>query len=447
MKCETRVFLVGAGPGDPSLLTVRALECLKQADVIFHDRLVSARVLELAPASAERKCVVRLKGGDPFIFGRGAEEAAALHHAGIPYEIVPGVTAALAAATCAAIPLTQRKLASAVAFITGHEEPGKETSLLDWTALASFPGTLAVYMPVARLAQVAQALIQHGKPPDTPAAAVRWASTPQQQTLVGTLADLPAKVIEAGLQAPAIVLVGPVVNLRPELIWFEQRPLFGKRILITRPRGQSADLIGQLERQGGDCISCPIVEIHDPDNWSAVDRALESLPQYDWLVFTSVNGVHALVKRLRQIARDLRALGRVKLAAIGPATGDALRGYHLEPDVVPQEFRSEALAAELLERVRGTRVLLARADRGRELLHEQLSHVAQVDQVAVYRQLTVAELPDDVAQLLNDGAIDFITLTSSNIARGLLNLAGARAHCRRYHAPDQHQPRHQRRHS
>jgi uroporphyrinogen III methyltransferase/synthase len=369
--------------------------------------------------------VVRLKGGDPFLFGRGGEEAEALRAAGISYEVVPGVTAALGAGACAGIPLTHRLHSSAVALVTGHEQPGKPSGPLDWSALARFPGTLVFYMGVARLPDIVGALLGHGKGPDTPAAAVRWGSTPQQRTVEAPLRDLPEVVRRSGLEAPALVIVGPVVRLRAELAWFEARPLFGKRVLVTRPRGQSVDLKARLEGLGAATAALPVVEIRELTDWSAVDDALARLADFRWLVFTSANGVHALIRRLRQTGRDLRALGPLKLAVIGPATGDALRGYHLEPDLTPAEFNSEGLAAALAERVAGQRVLLARADRGLDLLRERLSAVAAVEQVAVYSQVdALLEAGAGPLAALERGEFDYVTLTSSNIARAFVQGLG-----------------------
>lgn len=442
------VYLVGAGPGDPGLLTLRAVECLTQADLVVYDTLVPARLLDFAPEAAERICVnevpgghparypqihdtlieaacqgkrvVRLKGGDPFLFARGGEEAQALQAAGVPYEVVPGVTSGLAAAACAGIPLTHRGHASAVAFITGHEQPGKPGSSLDWPALARFPGTLVFYMGISRLPLIVEALLSQGKAGDTPAAVVHWASTGDQKTLESRLAELPEMVARSGMTAPAIVIVGEVVALRSQIKWFEKRPLFGKRVLVTRPKSQAGDLARALERLGASVVVLPTVEIREPADWADVDRALAKLASYQWLVFTSVNGVHALLGRLRKTGRDLRALGHVKLAVIGPATAEALRGYHLEPDLVPAVYNSEGLAAALKERAAGQRILLARADRGRELLRDELSRVATVDQVAVYSQVDAIPKDSEALASLRRGEIDYVTLTSSNIARALI---------------------------
>ncbi|HLJ96990.1 MAG TPA: uroporphyrinogen-III C-methyltransferase [Gemmataceae bacterium] len=442
---EPQVFLVGAGPGHAGLLTLRAVECLARGDLVLYDRLVPIQLLEHAPAHAERICVtdlpgrhperwphvhtmmieaarlgrrvVRLKGGDPFIFGRGGEEAEALRLAGIPYEIVPGVTAGIGAAICAGIPLTHRLHASAVAFVTGHEQGAKPGTHLDWQALARFPGTLVVYMGMARLGEVVHALIQHGKDPATPAAAIRQATTAHQQTLEAPLRDLPEAVRGAGLKAPAIVIIGSVVSLRPQLAWFEQRPLFGKQILVTRPRHQAAELMHRLAELGALPLSAPAIEVREPIDWAPVDQALAELRHYDWLVFTSANGVRAFFRRMRQCGRDLRWLGGLRLAAIGPATAAALREYLLEPDVIPSSYCSESLAAALKERVAGQRVLLARADRGREVLREVLAGVATVDQLAVYSQVDAPGMDAQILDQLRQGEIDYVTVTSSNIAR------------------------------
>jgi uroporphyrinogen III methyltransferase/synthase len=318
--------------------------------------------------------------------------------------------------------VTHRLHASAVAFVTGHERPDKADSLLDWAALARFPGTLVFYMGIARLGHLTESLLAHGKDPETPAAAVRWGTTGEQRTVEAPLRGLAAAVQEAGIKAPAVVVVGPVVSLRPRLAWFESRPLFGKRVLVTRPRQQAGEMARRLEELGAVVSVLPTVEVREPADWGPVDRALAELSRYQWLVFTSANGVHAFVRRLRQTGRDLRALGSVRLAVIGPATADALRGYHLEPDLVPESFCSESLAAALRERAGGQRILLARADRGRDVLREQLRAVAEVDQVAVYSQVDALEPDPEVVRRLRQGEFDYVTLTSSNIARALVRL-------------------------
>jgi uroporphyrinogen III methyltransferase/synthase len=442
---DVQVFFVGAGPGEPGLLTLRAAECLAVADVIVHDRLVTGRILDYAPAKAERICVadlpgthpekgeqihailidaarkgkkvVRLKGGDPLLFARGGEEVEAVQQAGLSYEIVPGVTSGLAAAAFAGIPLSHRRYSSAVTLVTGHEDPSKPDNNLDWEALARFPGTLVIYMAMARLPQIVEALLKHGKSPATPAAIVHWGSVGNQRTIEAPLSDLPSAAKAAHLRAPSIVIVGDVVRMRAELTWFEKRPLFGKQIVVTRPRSQAADLARQLEKLGAVPHIMPMIEVGPPRDWSPVDRALTQLTSYHWLVFTSANGVHSLLRRLRETGRDLRSLGATKLAAIGPSTAEALHSYYLDADVVPASFRSESLVDALKHRVAGQRVLLARADKGREILHVELSKVATVDQVAVYSQVEVVQPDDPTFELLREGHIHFVTLTSSNIAR------------------------------
>jgi uroporphyrinogen III methyltransferase/synthase len=441
-------------------LTLRAVECLRLADLVIYDKLVPARLLEFANSAAERFCVadlpgdrpqrwphvvravidaarqgktvVRLKGGDPLIFGRGAEEAEELRAAGIPYEIVPGVTAALAAAASTEIPLTHRATASAVAFITGHENPTKPESSLDWPALARFPGTLVVYMGMARLDLIVNVLIENGKPADTPAAVVALAGTGDQRLVTCPLVGVGEAVRAAGLTAPAVIVIGPAVGLAPDLSWFEARPLFGQRVLVTRPVLQAGDFIRRLELLGSVPFVLPAVEILPPASWTEVDRRLQHLEDYDWLVFTSVNGVRSFLGRLRETGRDMRALAKIKLAAIGPSTADALREFHLDADLVPAEFRSEALASELAERAAGQRILLARADRGRDLLRISLAKVASVDQVTVYRQTDAVPPDGQVHDALRRGEIDYVTLTSANVARSVLRtldeIGRARAH-------------------
>jgi uroporphyrinogen III methyltransferase/synthase len=431
------------------LITLRAVECLRRADLVLYDRLVPEAMLAHAPPRAERvavtelapthpercapihetmiaaarqgKHVVRLKGGDPLVFGRGAEEAQALREAGIPFEIVPGVTAALGAAAFAGMPLTHRACASAVAFVTGHEEPGKPESTLDWQALARFPGTLAIYMGMSRLEAIAAALIAAGKDAQTPAAAVQHASVGEQRTVTAPLRDLAPAVRAAGLAAPAIVLIGPVAALRTELAWFEKLPLFSKRVLVTRPRQQGGAFVERLIELGAVPIALPTVEIRAPEDWKPVDAAIRELSKYQWLVFTSANGVEAFLGRVRTLGLDWRALGPVTLATIGPKTAAALRERHLEPDLVPERYQSEDLAAALRQAIApGQRVLLARADRGRELLYDELSKHCRVEQIAVYSQVDAVELDEAVLGQLRRGEIDFVTLTSANIARSLL---------------------------
>ncbi|MCE9529893.1 MAG: uroporphyrinogen-III C-methyltransferase [Planctomycetes bacterium] len=445
------VYLVGAGPGDPGLLTLRGKECLERADFVLYDQLVSPQLLKYAPESAEKmcvreladshpdrwphvhvklieearlgKCVVRLKGGDPLIFGRGGEEAAALREAGIPYEIVPGVTAALAAGAYLEIPLTHRSLASAVAFITGHEHPGKPTSRIDWKMIAAFPGTIVIYMGFSRLNSIIPELILHGKEPGTPAISVSRASTGEQQSVTATLATLDDAIRGAGLTTPALVIIGPVVGLRPVRSWFEERPLLGKRVLITRPRQQAEEFAQRLQELGATPLLLPAIEIRDPADWATADAAMEKLrdASFDWVIFTSVNGVEKFFNRLKARGRDLRDLGATKLAVIGSATADKLRTFHLEPDVVPGEsMNSERLLLDLRERIHGKSVLLVTAEQGRESLRLELAAICKLDVAVVYTQVEGVDARSEILNLLRRGEIDCVTLTSPNIARAFL---------------------------
>ena len=437
--------LVGAGPGDPGLLTRLGAEALSMAEVVVHDHLVHPSLLDLAPASSERifagkqagKCalrqpeindllaslakagkrVVRLKGGDPFVFGRGGEEAEHLAAQGIPFRVIPGVTAALGASAFAGIPLTHRGEASAVAFVTGHDG-----APLDWPALARFPGTLVVYMGVGRVREIGTALIDAGKPAGTPAAMIQSATMPTQRTVTATLGEIADAVRDANLGPPGLLIVGDVVARRPMLDWFESRPLFGRSVVVTRPEADAARSAAMLEALGAEVLLAPTVEIRALEDFAKVDHAIANMNRYDWLVFTSANGVRHFFDRLSALGRDARALGSAKIASIGPATSEALRSYRLVPDLQPPEHRSEALSSALIEHVRGRRVLLARADRGRDVLVEALREVADIELLTVYRNVDAESLPAEVVARIAGGTVDWITLTSPAIARRLHDL-------------------------
>ena len=444
------VYLVGAGPGDPGLITRRGAELLARAEVVIHDQLVNRRLLELVPPSAvviaagktsgrhlipqdqinqllweqatAGRMVVRLKGGDPLVFGRGGEEAEFLAQAGIRFEIVPGVTAAVGAAAYAGIPITLRGEASAAALITGHNDPEAPESSpdrLDWTALARFPGTLIVYMGMTHLPAICRVLIREGRDPETPSAVVEAGTLPRQRVIEGPLERIAELARGAGARPPALLVVGTVVRRRSRLSWFETLPLFGQRIVVTRPWDEARRSAEQLESMGAEAIVAPTVEIAPLADPSPLDAAIGALEQYQWIVFTSANGVRFFLDRLLDRGRDLRALGHARLAAIGPGTADALARFRLHADLVPDSYRSEALAESLAERAAGTRILLARADRGRDILRQRLSCLAQVDQVAVYQNRDVARLSDEVVERIEGGSVDWITLTSSAIASRL----------------------------
>jgi len=454
-KSQGKVYFVGAGPGDPGLLTVRGAQCLREADVVLYDYLASPELLKEAQViGAELVClgrhghgrlltqteindvmlrhaaagrtVVRLKGGDPAIFARLAEELAALESAGVPYEIVPGVTAASAASSHAGLPLTDRDDASCVTFITGHECTGKAPGQsLDYSALAKTPGTLVFYMGITTAPHWAGALVENGKSPATPVAIARRCSWPDQETLYTTLGELPAVLESNKLRPPAIVIVGDVARERAAKNWFMSRPLFGRTVLVTRPEHQTDDLSDRLRALGANVLSQPAIEIRPPADWTPVDKALRQINEFDWLVFSSSNGVHFFMQRLLAQGHDIRKLGGVRLAAIGPATVDSLAGFHLVAELRPTIYRAEALAEALIPECRGQRILLARASRGREVLSEMLAAAgADVEQVVVYESRDVAAPDEEIRAAMDGGRIDVTTVTSSAIARSLVNMFG-----------------------
>ena len=451
MPLPGKVYLVGAGPGDPGLLTVKGLRCLQQADVVLYDGLVNPLLLRLTSAQVERtsriksnadriggqdeinrrlieeasagKTVVRLKGGDPFIFGRGSEEAAALAAASIDFEVVPGVTAAVAAGEYSGLSFTHRDYASAVAFVTAHEDPAKDHPALDYAVIARFPGTLVFYMGLHRLESLVDALLRGGKPATTPACVVSSATNPSQRTIAAPLGQLAEAVRAADLHPPSIIVVGECVSRREAIAWFEKRPLFGCRIGITRPVAQAGPVIDRVLQLGAEPVLLPTIQILPPDDWKPIDVALARLREFDWLVFTSVNGVDALLGRLWDFGRDVRRLGTVRIAAIGPATGESLRRFGLRPDLVPRAYRAESLAEELRPHVSGKHVLWARADRGRDVLPDELAKAgAVVEQLIVYRNVDATSLPQVELSRLEQGELDWIALGSPSIARSLRTL-------------------------
>lgn len=454
MNTQGKVFLVGAGPGDPGLLTLRAAECLGQADVVLYDYLANPRILRHVRAGAELvslgahghtkiwtqteinarlvadalagKTVVRLKGGDPTIFGRIAEELDALHQHKIAYEIVPGITAAAAAAGYAAIPITHRDHASAVALIAGHEDVDKAESALDYNALARFPGTLVIYMGVTTVQQWTNGLLAAGKPPQTPVAIVRRASLPDQVVLHTTLGETANALTPASkLRPPVIVVIGAVAAMAPTVSWFADRPLFGQKIAITRAVEQACELQVNLEAIGAEVLEQPAIEIHPVSDFTLVDHAIGRLDTFDWVVFSSTNGVEQLLQRMLALGRDARAFGKAKLAVIGPGTAHKLAEYHLHADLIPDQYRAEALAEALSAHAQQRKYLLIRASRGREVLSEQLTSAGGVvEQVVVYESTDVTTPDARVASLLTAGKLDWMTVTSSAIARALANLFG-----------------------
>jgi uroporphyrinogen III methyltransferase/synthase len=449
---KAKVYLVGAGPGDPGLITVKGRECIQTADVIIYDYLASPTLLKHAPPESEMiyvgkkggdhtlsqdeinalivekakagLTVCRLKGGDPFIFGRGGEEAEILVGKGIAFEVVPGVTSAIAAAAYAGIPLTHRKLTATLAFVTGHEDPHKEESSIDWESLAGGIGTLVFFMGVKNLPDITQKLIANGKSPDTPVALIRWGTTPGQKTVTGNLDNINARVKEAGLKAPAIIVVGDVVDLRKTLKWFENRPLLGKRIVVTRAREQASDLVTQLSDLGAECLEYPTIKIVPAKDLNPMDEAIKHLGTYEWIVFTSVNGVQFFFDRLFESNLDVRALTHLRTAAIGPATADRLFKFGLKSDIIPKNFRAESVVeAFRKEKLNGKRILLPRAAEARPVLPVELRKMgAEVDEVTAYLTEKVAENADLLVKQLEDKTIDLITFTSSSTVKNLKSL-------------------------
>jgi uroporphyrinogen III methyltransferase/synthase len=451
-----RVFLVGAGPGDPRLITMRGVECLRRADVVVYDRLASPELLAYVPAEAERvfvgkgprqhtmsqdeinallverglmgRIVVRLKGGDPYVFGRGGEEGLALKAAGVPFEVVPGITSSIAGPSFAGIPVTHRNVASSFAVVTGHEDPTKSETAIRWAGLAQGPDTLVFLMGVEHLEEIVAKLLEHGRPVDEPVAAVRWATTPDQEVVAGTLADIVERVRSAGLRPPAILVVGKVVRLRPELDWRGRLPLAGLRVLVTRARQQASALSSRLIELGAVPIEYPTIEIQPLDDPSPLDAALREVEQFDWLVFTSTNGVDAFWARLEAIGKDARALARARIGAIGPSTAAALHAHGIVADWLPCEF----VTASILDGFRqyelnGARMLLARADIAPPPLADGLREQgAIVSDVSAYRTIPSAESRARLLAALEQHQVDVITLTSSSTARNLVDGIGGR---------------------
>ena len=445
------VYLVGAGPGDPGLMTVRAVELIAAADVVLHDRLIPEGALAGAREDAElvyvgkrpgeaameqgaieellvdraRRglSVVRLKGGDPFVFGRGGEEAEALAAAGVPFEVVPGITAGIAAPAYAGIPITHRDDASAVAFVTGHEDPEKGESAIDWDALARFPGTLVLYMGVRRLPRIAAALVGAGRHPDEPAAAIEHGTSPAQRTVPATLGELPDAVEKAGLGPPAIVLVGPVAQRRETIAWLERRPLHRRRVVVTRARAQASGLARALTTLGAEVVELPAIRIVPRTGSEEVRGAVASLHAYALVCLTSPNGVHLLFDAMAEQGRDARALANASVAAIGPGTAAALRERGVIADLVPEHSVAESLVESLgAVEVAGRPVLIARAAEARDVLPDALrGRGADVDVVTLYE--TVREEPGAEA-IERARAADYLTFTSSSTVRNFLATVG-----------------------
>ena len=451
-KVKGVIYLIGAGPGDPDLITLKGKECLTRADVIVYDYLVSESLLSLAHKDAKviyvgKKSgqhtmpqkdinnllianakkgltVARLKGGDPFIFGRGGEEAMELSKERITFEIVPGVTSAVAAPAHAGIPLTHRNFASTVCFITGHEDPTKKESDIKWNALAQSSGTLVFLMGIANLDKIVKKLTDLGRSPNTPAAVVGNGTMPNQRTVIGTLDNIDQKVKDAHLGAPGVIVVGDVVNLSECLNWFESRPLYGKKIVITRPEDQAADFIRILSELGAECLLFPTITILPPESWKELDKAIRSLTQYDWIIFTSVNGVKYFFERLKLQKKDARYLNGINIGAIGPGTGTALMEMGINPDLIPDRYWAEGVVEGLKKSLLvGKKVLLPRPVIARDYIPKKLAESgAIVDVVEAYQTVKPEYSQHQLNMLFEDSAIDMITFTSPSTVDNFLAL-------------------------
>lgn len=443
-----KVYLVGAGPGDPGLLTVRGHQLLSEADLVLYDGLVNPLLLKLASGTCERtartrttgqrivpqqeinerlvkearsgKTVVRLKGGDPYIFGRGSEEAAALAEANVTYEVVPGITAATAAGEYAGFSFTHRQIASAVAFVTGHEDPTRETSHLDYAALAAFPGTVVFYMGLGRVEIICRELIENGKRPDTPAAVICKASLPQQRVVTGTLNDLSQTVQSAGLVPPSLIVVGECVSLRDATSWFECRSLFGQSIGITRPAHQCEDVAQKIVTRSGQPVIMPMIELTElsPEQRTQLDAAIENIDSFDWLIFTSPNGVDRFFTALYANGKDSRVLGHARIAAIGPSVLASLLNHGIRADLIPREYRAESLAAELSPHMKSKSALWVKANRGRDVLPKIIAESGgKLQELVVYNNQDVDTWSDETLRMLREKRLNWVGLSSPAIAR------------------------------
>ncbi|MBU8910232.1 MAG: uroporphyrinogen-III C-methyltransferase [Desulfobacterales bacterium] len=445
------VYLIGAGPGDPGLLTIKAKEHIETADVVVYDYLASPFLLNYARKDAQiiyvgkkggdhtlsqnkinlllvEKArqglnVARLKGGDPFVFGRGGEEAQMLLSHKVPYEVVPGVTSAIAAPAYAGIPVTHRDHTSFVSFITGHEDPTKKDSSMQWDVYAKSNATLVFLMGVKNLENIVKNLIKNGKSSDTPVALVRWGTTARQKTVTGTLETIVERVRQARLKSPAIIVIGHVVSLRDELSWFDKKPLFGKRIVITRARAQASGLVSKLSKLGAHCIEIPTIHIAPPEDTAPLKESIKNIKNYDWLIFTSVNGVKFFFDTLFDMGLDVRVLGHLKFACIGPVTKERLKDYGIISDILPETYRAESVidAFSTLE-IKDKKVLLPRAKRARTILPEKLTKMgARLDEVTAYETRINDKGKEELISLLEKDEIDVITFTSSSTVSNFMS--------------------------
>ncbi len=448
-----KVYLIGSGPGDPGLLTVKARDCISRADVIVYDNLANPLFLSYAAKDAEiiyvgkkaachtmnqndinalivdkarqGKDVVRLKGGDPFIFGRGGEEAQELIAADIPFEVIPGITSAVSVPAYAGIPLTHRDHTSTVAFVTGHENPLKKQSSIRWDKIATGVGTIVFLMGVANLVHIAETLMANGRDPDTPIAVIMNGTRPDQRTLVSTLGETRRLAETEDIRPPAIIVVGDVVNLRNDLNWYETRPLFGRKIIVTRAREQASELMEKLACSGADCIEFPTIEVIPPSSWTPLDDAIRTIETYDWLIFTSVNGVRFFMERLFALNRDVRDLKGIRIGAIGSKTASVWENMGIKPELVPDKYRAEAIVDAFRDMDKNVRILIPRALKARKILPDELRKMgAKVDVVPAYQTVMPDNDTERVSQMIASGKIDMVTFTSSSTVTNFMAMLG-----------------------
>ncbi len=454
MTVPGKVYLIGAGPGDPGLITVKGLECVKKADVIIYDYLANERILDhrrpdaeliyvgkqgsrhtlpqneinslIVKKAKEGKIVARLKGGDPFIFGRGGEEAEELVDTGIPFEVVPGVTAATAVPTYAGIPLTHREHTASVAFVTGHEDPTKEESKVHWDRIATGIGTLVFFMGMKNLQNIVDNLVLHGRNPDTPVALIQWGTRTDQRVVTGSLSDIVAKVKEAKLGPPAIIVVGEVVRLRQKLNWYESKPLFGKRVVVTRSRGQASVFAEMLIDRGATTIEFPTIDVVPPSNWAELDNAIDAIESYQWVIFTSANAVRFFFERLKNRGKDIRLLKGVSICAVGPKTAESIEQYGLRADLIPSEFKAEGVLAALGGvNSKGQKFLIPRAKVAREIIPDKLRELgAEVTVATAYENVKPTSDVERIRKLFQEKKIAAVTFTSSSTVHNFVEILG-----------------------
>ncbi len=452
MMTGGKVYLVGAGPGDPGLFTVKGVRCLQNADVLLYDYLVPKKLLSYMNENAEKiyvgkkagshtlkqdqinnllvkkaqegKTVVRLKGGDPFIFGRGGEEALALAKRGVSFEVVPGVTAAAAVPAYAGIPLTHRDFVSSVTFVTGHENPLKERSVVNWSGLAAVSGTLVFFMGVKNLPAIAETLMKYGKSEKTPVAVIRRGTFPDQEVIIGTLQNIARRADEENLRPPALVVIGEVVALREKLNWYESGPLFGKKIVVTRSRPQASTFVAMLEELGAEAIEIPVIRIEPVDDYSLLDDAAERIQDYDWLIFTSVNGVHMFFEHFFY-RRDIRDLYGVKLAVIGPVTKKELEAFHVKVDFQPSEYVAECFTGEFIRQheIKNKKFLFVSSDKARDHIEKTIRLLGgRCDAIVGYRTVSGELDQKEFDRQFNGRSVDWVTFTSSSTVKNFFRL-------------------------